>query len=122
MLDPDLIDLTMIPPPMTPDEVTFGLFFFASLFCHFPENSCIFGRSSIAKLIQICSVFQDGVYRVFPGAASAVSTPPTPFADRQSLEAELKALESDASHIQRLRAGMINYNAGARTPEGKRTA
>ena len=52
VLDPDLIDLTMIPPPMTPDE--------------------------------------DGPSRIFPGTASAVSTPPTPFADRQSLEAELQ--------------------------------
>jgi hypothetical protein len=53
VLDPDLIDLTMMfPPPMTPDD--------------------------------------DGPARVFPGSVSAVSTPPTPFADRQSLEAELK--------------------------------
>ena len=52
VLDPDLIDLTMIPPPMTPDE--------------------------------------EGPARIFPGAVSAVSTPPTPFADRQSLEAELQ--------------------------------
>ncbi len=35
------------------------------------------------------------MYKVLPGAASAVSTPPTPFADRESLEAELKALEMD---------------------------
>ena len=62
MLDPDLIDLTMIPPPMTPDE--------------------------------------DGVSRLFP---SAVSTPPTPFADRQSLEAELKALEKDIGYLERFR-------------------
>ncbi|XP_071744367.1 uncharacterized protein [Lepeophtheirus salmonis] len=58
VLDPDLIDLTMIPPPMTPDE--------------------------------------DGVYRVFPGTTNPVSTPPTPFADRQTLEAELKALERES--------------------------
>ena len=25
VMDPDLIDLTMIPPPMTPDEVTFDI-------------------------------------------------------------------------------------------------
>ena len=71
VLDPDLIDLTIIPPPMTPDE--------------------------------------DGFNRVFPGAASAVSTPPTPFADRESLEAELKALEKDIDHIQKLKA----YNGWA---------
>ena len=55
VLDPDLIDLTMIPPPMTPDE--------------------------------------EGPARIFPGTASAVSTPPTPFADRQSLEAELQVID-----------------------------
>ena len=55
VLDPDLIDLTMIPPPMTPDE--------------------------------------EGPARMFPGTVSAVSTPPTPFADRQSLEAELKVTQ-----------------------------
>ena len=49
---------------------------------------------------------QDGIYRVFPGAASAVSTPPTPFADRESLEAELKALEKDLGDIQQLK--MLN--------------
>ena len=76
VLDPDLIDLTIIPPPMTPDE--------------------------------------DGFNRVFPGAASAVSTPPTPFADRESLEAELKALEKDIDHIQKLKA----YNGWA-TQNGK---
>lgn len=54
VMDPDLIDLTMIPPPMTPDE--------------------------------------EGPSRVFPGTVSAVSTPPTPFADRQSLEAELQVM------------------------------
>ena len=46
---------------------------------------------------------------MFPGAASAVSTPPTPFADRESLEAELKALEKDIDHIQKLKA----YNGWA---------
>ena len=40
---------------------------------------------------------------MFPGAASAVNTPPTPFADRESLEAELKALEKDIDHIQQLK-------------------
>ena len=38
--------------------------------------------------------------RLFPGA---VSTPPTPFADRQSLEAELKALEKDIGYLERFR-------------------
>uniref|UniRef100_T1IM84 FERM domain-containing protein n=1 Tax=Strigamia maritima TaxID=126957 RepID=T1IM84_STRMM len=50
-LDPDIIDLTMIPPPMTPDR--------------------------------------EGVDLPF-----AVSMPPTPFADRGSLELELRALEA----------------------------
>ena len=59
--------------------------------------------------------FQDGIYRVFPGAASAVSTPPTPFADRESLEAELKALEKDLGDIQQLK--MLNgWNTAARVP------
>lgn len=62
VLDPDLIDLTMIPPPMTPDE--------------------------------------EGASRLFPGTVSAVSTPPTPFADRQSLEAELIALEKDIGNLE----------------------
>ena len=61
VLDPDLIDLTMIPPPMTPDE--------------------------------------EGPSRIFPGTASAVSTPPTPFADRQSLEAELQVSQLLMSHF-----------------------
>lgn len=43
---------------------------------------------------------------MFPGAASSLSTPPTPFADRESLEAELKALEKDIDHIQQLK--MLN--------------
>ena len=73
--DPDLIDLTMIPPPMTPDE--------------------------------------EGVYRVFPGAASAVSTPPTPFADRQSLEAELKALENDFGNLNQLSHADLMQGASA---------
>lgn len=58
--------------------------------------------------------FQDGVYRVFPGVASAVSTPPTPFADRQSLEAELKALEQDLDGdiSKLLQTGLSNMNLG----------
>lgn len=43
---------------------------------------------------------------MFPGAASSLNTPPTPFADRESLEAELKALEKDIDHIQQLK--MLN--------------
>ena len=59
-------------------------------------------------------ILQDGVYRVFPGVASAVSTPPTPFADRQSLEAELKALEQDLDGdiSKLLQAGLSNMNLG----------
>lgn len=55
------------------------------------------------RLLTLNFQFQDGVYRVFPGASSTVSTPPTPFADRQTLEAELKALEKDykASNVKR---------------------
>ncbi|CAL4059833.1 unnamed protein product, partial [Meganyctiphanes norvegica] len=59
-LDPDIIDLTMIPPPITPDE--------------------------------------DGA-KVFP---SQLSTPPTPFADRETLEKELKALEHDMGGLHSL--------------------
>ncbi|KAK8376636.1 hypothetical protein O3P69_009922 [Scylla paramamosain] len=59
-LDPDIIDLTMIPPPITPDE--------------------------------------DGT-KVFP---PQVSTPPTPFADRETLEKELKALEQDLGDLRSL--------------------
>ena len=43
---------------------------------------------------------------MFPGAVSSLNTPPTPFADRESLEAELKALEKDIDHIQQLK--MLN--------------
>ena len=61
--------------------------------------------------------FQDGIYRVFPGAASAVSTPPTPFADRESLEAELKALEKDLGDIQQLKMlNGWNTTTAARVP------
>ena len=46
--------------------------------------------------------------------ASAVSTPPTPFADRQSLEAELKALEQDLDGdiSKLLQSGLSNMNNG----------
>ncbi|GAB6029665.1 hypothetical protein CHUAL_005397 [Chamberlinius hualienensis] len=54
-LDPDIIDLTMIPPPITPDQEE---------------------------------------------APSAVSFPPTPFADRQTLEAELMQNNALSSKIQ----------------------
>ena len=54
---------------------------------------------------------------MFPGAASAVNTPPTPFADRESLEAELKALEKDIDHIQQLKIlNGWNGNAGQNAP------
>ena len=44
---------------------------------------------------------------MFPGGAvSSLNTPPTPFADRESLEAELKALEKDIDHIQQLKVCM----------------
>ena len=51
---------------------------------------------------------------MFPGVASAVSTPPTPFADRQSLEAELKALEQDLDGdiSKLLQTGLSNMNLG----------
>ena len=54
------------------------------------------------------------MYRVFPGTASTVSTPPTPFADRQSLEAELKALEQDLDGdiSKLLQSGLSNMNNG----------
>ena len=54
------------------------------------------------------------MYRVFPGVASAVSTPPTPFADRQSLEAELKALEQDLDGdiSKLLHSGLSNMSLG----------
>ena len=44
---------------------------------------------------------------MFPGTASAVSTPPTPFADRESLEAELKALESQGGAVSGALAAAI---------------
>ena len=56
--------------------------------------------------------------RPFPGA---VSTPPTPFADRQSLEAELKMLEKDIGYLERFRRqhseeayGAVVYGSGLR--------
>ena len=79
VLDPDLIDLTMIPPPMTPDEVNLVI-------C----QSCAY--------YELFS--QDGASRLFP---SSGASPPTPFADRQSLEAELKALEKDIGYLERFR-------------------
>lgn len=51
-LDPDIIDLTMIPPPITPEE--------------------------------------DGLKMKFP---ATINEPPTPFADRDSLENELAAMK-----------------------------
>lgn len=55
-LDPDIIDLTMIPPPITPEE--------------------------------------DGLKMKFP---ATINEPPTPFADRDSLENELAAMKSTSS-------------------------
>ena len=55
-LDPDIIDLTMIPPPITPEE--------------------------------------DGLKMKFP---ATINEPPTPFADRDSLENELAAMKSTPS-------------------------
>ena len=71
VLDPDLIDLTMIPPPMTPDE--------------------------------------EGPARIFPGTASAVSTPPTPFADRQSLEAELQVISHSFVALHKISSRSFQY-------------
>ncbi|KAF0310745.1 FERM and PDZ domain-containing protein 4 [Amphibalanus amphitrite] len=71
--DPDIIDLTMIPPPMTPDE--------------------------------------DGPPRIPP----ELSTPPTPFADRETLEAELQALERDLGDLDRV--GEMVRAAALHSPE-----
>ena len=47
---------------------------------------------------------------MFPGGAvSSLNTPPTPFADRESLEAELKALEKDIDHIQQLKVCTLKF-------------
>ncbi|KAI9562022.1 hypothetical protein GHT06_012987 [Daphnia sinensis] len=59
-LDPDIIDLTMIPPPITPEE--------------------------------------DGLKMKFP---ATINEPPTPFADRDSLENELAAMKSTPSGVAR---------------------
>ncbi|CAG7827581.1 unnamed protein product [Allacma fusca] len=59
-LDPDIIDLTMIPPPITPEE--------------------------------------EG----FKQLPNPLSTPPTPFADRMTLEAELKAMDIHSDNFQQL--------------------
>ena len=59
-LDPDIIDLTMIPPPITPEE--------------------------------------DGLKMKFP---ATINEPPTPFADRDSLENELAAMKSNPSGAAR---------------------
>lgn len=59
-LDPDIIDLTMIPPPITPEE--------------------------------------DGLKMKFP---TTINEPPTPFADRDSLENELAAMKSKPSGAAR---------------------
>ncbi|XP_045121311.1 uncharacterized protein LOC123510326 isoform X6 [Portunus trituberculatus] len=76
-LDPDIIDLTMIPPPITPDEQLTSV----------GEQDCT-----------LPLLLQDGT-KVFP---PQVSTPPTPFADRETLEKELKALEQDLGNLRSL--------------------
>ncbi|XP_047475444.1 uncharacterized protein LOC125029539 isoform X2 [Penaeus chinensis] len=77
-LDPDIIDLTMIPPPITPDEVR-------------PQA-------------------YDGA-KVFP---PQLSTPPTPFADRETLEKELKALEQDLGDLRSLtNPSWLDHDANA---------
>ncbi len=99
VLDQDLIDLTMIPPPMTPDEV-------GTLGCEkhpFCSND---------------SQSQEGLQRMFPGVlplsnTTAVSTPPTPFADRETLEAELRALETEVGDIKTLK-GIARWKPGGR--------
>ena len=48
-----------------------------------------------------------------------MSTPPTPFADRQSLEAELKALEKDLGDIQQLKALHAASHLSAISADGK---
>ena len=57
-LDPDIIDLTMIPPPITPEE--------------------------------------DGLKMKFP---ATINEPPTPFADRDSLENELAAMKQQRKRL-----------------------
>jgi hypothetical protein len=53
------------------------------------------GTVSTCQIPMSCSYSQDGAGRPLPGAAGTVSTPPTPFADRESLEAELLAIERE---------------------------
>ena len=56
---------------------------------------------------------------MFPGGAvSSLNTPPTPFADRESLEAELKALEKDIDHIQQLKVCMYGNTDCEESREG----
>jgi hypothetical protein len=55
---------------------------------------------------------------MFPGAlplsnTTAVSTPPTPFADRQTLEAELRALETEVGDIKLLK-GIATWRPGGK--------
>ena len=61
-LDPDIIDLTMIPPPITPEE--------------------------------------EGLKMKFP---ATINEPPTPFADRDSLENELIAIKQQQQQLNRSR-------------------
>lgn len=60
-LDPDIIDLTMIPPPETPEK----------------EGGSFLPTTT----------------------SSSVNAPPTPFADRSTLEAELRAITEIASTL-----------------------
>ncbi|XP_069988816.1 serine-rich adhesin for platelets isoform X11 [Penaeus vannamei] len=86
-LDPDIIDLTMIPPPITPDEVR-------------PQA-------------------YDGA-KVFP---PQLSTPPTPFADRETLEKELKALEQDLGDLRSLtNPSWLDHDANASYADSTTTA
>merc|ERR1719295_958180 len=67
---------------------------------------------------------EEGPSRIFPGTASAVSTPPTPFADRQSLEAELQALERDLGGLSKTSwdegavYGAVRYGASSSSGAG----
>ena len=113
LIDHDFIDLTTIPPPMTPDEVMYSYLLFRYYTCY-DYNILVVNTLAVFTSNILILILQDGVYRVFPGVASAVSTPPTPFADRQSLEAELKALEQDLDGdiSKLLQAGLSNMNLG----------
>lgn len=46
---------------------------------------------------------EDGAFPSTTSSTNAFSTPPTPFADRQSLDAELRALEIDLGRISSIK-------------------